>query len=126
MTESTPTLTPERAAAIMRLWLPEGPFPGAPSTGPALLARSRQESGPTAHIVAGPGRGSSRYVESEVIEYCRCLWPSRIRKALACLGSLEKRSWADVTQAFGIAVPAGKDPWTSDALAQLLATEDEP
>ena len=53
--------------------------------------------GPRAYIVPGPGRGSSRYVESEVIEYCRCLWPSRIRKALACLERLEAQLLASAS-----------------------------
>lgn len=96
MTESTPTLTPEGAAALMRTLLPEGKFPGAPPTGPALLARSGGRSspqgitGPTAHLVSGPGRGAFRYQEAEVVEFCIALYPPRIRKALACLERAEK------------------------------------
>lgn len=119
----------------MRLWLPEGPFPGAPATGPALLARSRQESGPVAYVVPGPGRGSSRYVETEVIDYCRRLWPPRIRKALAVLRAVDKaREDTQLDKAYKEHME-GEGPGeagdlhlqdTLNILADILAAGDEP
>lgn len=65
-------LLPEQAAAVMRLWLPPGPHPGAPDSGPALSARTRRGTGPPSH--GGRGR-TQRYIDAEVQEWCLNLYP---------------------------------------------------
>ena len=68
-------LLPEQAAAIMRLWLPAGPFPGAPTSGPALSARTRRGTGPPSHGSAGK---TKRYIRDEVEEWCLNLYPPNL------------------------------------------------
>lgn len=72
-------LLPEQAAAVMRLWLPAGPYPGAPDSGPALSARTKRNTGPPSH--GGVGK-KQRYIEDEVVEWCICLYPANVLRYL--------------------------------------------
>lgn len=69
-------LLPEQAAAFMRLWLPVGPYPGAPDSGPALSARTRRGTGPPSF--GGFGQ-RQRYAEIEVAKWCINLYPAPVR-----------------------------------------------
>lgn len=69
-------LLPEQAAAFMRLWLPVGPYPGAPESGPALSARTRRGTGPPSFGGFGERQ---RYVETEIANWCINLYPAAVR-----------------------------------------------
>lgn len=74
----------------MRRYLPEGPAPGAPATGPALLARSRKGTGPNKKLDNRRGSGRSVYVESEVVEFCLASLPPDMRRAVSMMEEVDR------------------------------------
>lgn len=82
-------LNPDQAAALMRKWLPTGVYPGAPGSGPALLARTHRSTAPRGHLVKNGNISVTRYDSEEVVAYCLELQPPLVRRGIDVLHAAE-------------------------------------